>query len=118
MRITDIRNSLEERQFKVWMPQTEPLPGSTEEIAKWFLAAQRLEGPDIMTLWIYVEGRHYETVEETTLGGGQINTTRRPTGDLQVFIRGTLARDCKELTHEMNALHRTLRERYARVRAR
>jgi hypothetical protein len=119
MRITDIKSSLEERKFKVWPPGVKPLPGSTGGTVKWFLVARRQEGPDTMDLWIYVEGRHFETVEETTApGGGKINTTRRQTGDLQVFIRGTLARDSKELTHEMNALQRTLRERYGRVRQR
>jgi hypothetical protein len=118
MRITDIRNSLDERGFKVWPPNAGPL-SRTESTVSWFLVARRQEGPDIMDLWIYVEGRHFETVEETTaLGGGKINTTRRPTGDLQVFIRGTLARDSTELTQEMNALQRTLRERYGRVRQR
>jgi len=119
MRITDIRSSLDEQGFTVWPPAATPLPGSTSAVVRWFLAAERQEGPDTMKLWIFVEGRHFETVEETVaVGGGKTNTTRRQSGDLHVFIRGTLARDSKELTHEMNALQQKLRERYGRVRAR
>ncbi|HEY1915540.1 MAG TPA: hypothetical protein VGH27_08190 [Streptosporangiaceae bacterium] len=117
-RITDIRNSLEERGFDVSPSSSQPLPGSSEETVRWFLMAQRQEGPYTMKMWIAVEGRNFITTEETTRGGGQTHTTQRQTGDLQIFIRGTLPRDSRALTNEMNTLHQTLRERYSRVRQR
>jgi hypothetical protein len=117
-RITEIRNSLEEKGFVVSPSSSQPLPGSNAETVRWFLKAERQEGPYTMELWIVVEGRHFITMEETTRGAGQTHTTERQTGDLQVYIRGALPRDSKALTHEMNALQRKLRERYGRVRQR
>ncbi|SRR6266496_383513 len=122
MRITDIVTALKDRGFeepKVLPPDHEQLRTNVPDTANWFLMARRQEGPDTMELWIFVEGRRFETERETTVhGGGVTHKTKLQSGELRVFIRGTLARDSKELTHEMNTLQRMLRERYGRVRQR
>lgn len=126
MRITDIRTALRDRGFetsKVWPPdksgQAPQHYDDGSNVSTWLLVAHRREGPDDMVLWIFVEGRRFDTERETVMhGGGITHKTKLESGELRVFIRGTLARDSKELTREMNALQRTLRERYDRVRQR
>jgi hypothetical protein len=122
MRITDIITALKDSGFdvnKIWPETPGPMYDSTSKTVNWLLVAQRQEGPDKMVLWIFVEGRHFETERETVMqGGGVTHKTKLQSGELRVFIRGTLPRDSRELTHEMNALQRTLRERYDRVRQR
>ena len=72
-----------------------------------------------MVLWVFAAGQHFETERETVMqGGGVTHKTKMQSGELRIFVRGSLRRDSRELTHEMNALQRTLRERYDRVRQR
>ena len=71
-----------------------------------------------MDLWIFVEGRRFDTEREIAMAGGITHKTKLESGELRHFIRGTLARDSTELTREMNELQRSLRERYYRVRQR
>ncbi len=122
MRITDIVNALKDRGFedpKIWPTDSALSHGNAPGSITWFLTARRQEGPDNMYLWIFVEGRRFDTERETTvLGGGVTHKTTLQSGELRVFVRGQLARDSKELMHEMNALQLALRERYERVRQR
>jgi hypothetical protein len=124
MRITDIVTTLKDQGFEVLrvLPDEQQAPLGHAQAAgtvNWLLAAQRQEGPESMDMWIFVEGRHYETERETTaFGGGVVHKTKLNSGELRIFIRGTLARDSWKLTHEMNALQQTLRDRYERVRQR
>jgi len=122
MRITDIITALHDAGFRV--DKVLPARQGHGRDAKtrplyWFLAARRREGPDDMDLWVFVEGKRYTTERETTMhGGGVTHKTELDSGELKIFMRGTLARDHKELTREMNALQQTLRELYDRVRQR
>jgi len=124
MRITDIVTTLKDQGFEVLriLPdEHQALLGHAQAAgtAGWLLVAQRQEGPESMDMWIFVEGRHYETERETTaFGGGVVHKTKLNSGELRIFIRGTLTRDSWKLTHEMNALQQTLRDRYERVRQR
>lgn len=110
-RITDIVTALQDRGFVV-EPQT--LSDRPER----FLVARRREGPDYMFMWLLIERRGYQTKRENKVPGGHTYKSVFESGELRVFIRGTLPRDSCELTHEMNALQQTLRERFDRVRAR
>ncbi len=119
MRITDIMTALSDAGFKVskvWPERQGPETDAQTGSLYWFLAARRREGPDDMDLWIFVEGKRYTTKRETVMhGGGVTHTTELPSGELKVFMRGTLAGDHKELAREMNALQQALRETYTRV---
>jgi hypothetical protein len=122
MRITDIKTALDDRGFtveKVWPDHDGADYNSSTGTVTWLYRAYRKVGPDDMVLWILATGRHYETERERVMqGGGVTHKTKLQTGELRVFIRGSLRRDSRELTHTMNQLQRTLRERYERVRQR
>jgi hypothetical protein len=111
-RITDIMTALEDRGFTV---RNLPLPGDGNDQ---FLTARRREGPDDMDMLLLIQPRHYQTERENRVPGGHTYKSTFDSGELKIFMRGELPRDSSELTHEMNALQRALRERFDRVRAR
>ncbi len=111
-RITDIKTALEDRGFEV---SDQALPGDGKDR---FLAAWRREGPDDMNIWLLIQPRYYKTERVNRVPGGHTYKSTFESGELKVFMRGALPRDSRDLTHEMNALQRALRERFDRVRAR
>ena len=121
-RVTDIMTALRDRGFDVRQAWPEgPGPFYDENLAtlSWLLVAHRQQGPDDMVLWILVEGRNFGTERRTVIPDGEVrHLTSLPSGELKVFIRGTLARDSNELTREINALQDRLREQFSRVRQR
>jgi hypothetical protein len=124
MRITDIKTALRDRGFSepVTIREFEfegPDGPETGQLKpdNWFLVARRPEGPNVMDLWLFVEGNRFDTERERTLPGHKYKSTFE-SGELRVFIRGCLPRDSHALTREMNALQQALRERYERVRQR
>lgn len=120
MRIADIITAFRDRGFEIsqiWS-KDELERVNSSDIARWLLVAERQRGPDKMSLWIFVDGKHLRTRRETMVSGGVIHRTILNSGEIKVFIRGTLARESKELIREMNILQETLRERYDRVRQR
>jgi hypothetical protein len=121
MRIADIRTALRDQGFEEFEPwkveQGSQSRSSGVSTVNWLLAAYRREGPHRMFLWISVEGRRFDTErEQTALGGGRKHTRTMESGDLSIFIWGTLPGDHVKLNRQMNALQATLRERYERVR--
>jgi hypothetical protein len=131
MRIADIVTALKDRGFE--LVTDEPIvrsetaarndravrngPAADTHVER-FLRARKSEGPDIMELWLVVEGRRYQTERQNQVPGGHTYKSTFESGELKVYMRGTLPRDSRELTHEMNALQRALRERFDRQRAR
>jgi hypothetical protein len=122
MRIIDIKTALEDRGFevrKVWSDRDIPQHSSAEGGASWLQVAHRKVGPDDMVLWVFTEGTQLTTQRETVIQGGVTHKTSLPSGALRVLVIGSLPGDREgRLTHEMNVLHETLRERYGRVRQR
>ena len=120
--MTDIRAALEDRGFDVryaWRGSSEAPNDAQLAVTSWLLVAHRQHGPDDMLLWILVEGSTFMTERRTEIPGGEIeHLTDLPSGELRLFIRGTLARDSSELTRELNALQSRLREQFSRVRQR
>src|SRR6266536_979437 len=104
--------ALEDRGFEV---SDQALPGDGKDR---FLAAWRREGPDDMNIWLLIQPRYYETERVNRVPGGHTYKSTFESGELKVFMRGALPRDSRDLTHEMYALQRALRERFDRVRAR
>lgn len=115
MRVADVRTTLESRGFEVLNQQLldSARPGSPA--LRHFLIATRSEGPDVMELWIYLEGRHQDTERQRQRGGDRF-TTKVNSGELKMFIRGSLPGDSRELIKEMNNLQGVLRDRFARLR--
>lgn len=111
-RIADIENALRTRGFTVGFRRVSD-DGTKRQ---WAGTAERAEGPEKMTLTLYVEGTRHET-ERQIRRGGQTFTTTFPSGELRLFMHGALPRTSGAITREMNALHAVIRDRFARTRA-
>jgi len=116
-RIADVETALESRGFDVvkLSLEGESAPAGGTGL-KHFLFADRAEGPDTMQLWIYIEGRNYTTERESQRAGGTKYTTKLDSGELKIYVRGSLPGDSRELVLEMNTLQKVLREQFARIR--
>ena len=111
MRVTDIRNVLKKLGFsevkEVWKDT------SNRDAPEWFLRAQRRRGPDQMDLWIYVEGTRQSLEREQIMGDSRVKTTgSRDSGQIRLHMLGRLPRYHQEMTREMNALQKALRDLY------
>lgn len=111
MRVTDIRNVLKSLGFseinEVWKNTSDP------DAPQWFLRAERRQGPDQMDLWIYVEGTRHFLEREQIMGDSRVKTTgSRASGQIRLHMLGRLPREHQEMTREMNALQKALRDRY------
>lgn len=114
MRIADVRTALENRGFDVVdLPLQGGGPGAPA--LRHFLLATRSEGPDPLELWIYLEGRHQDTERQSRRGEHRY-TTKLSSGELKMFVRGSLPGSSHELVLEMNSLQQVLRDRFARLR--
>lgn len=111
MRIADIVTALKDRGFDI--DDRRRLPASDTELRS-FLEASRREGADRMRLQLRIEGRSYET-QRRSQGAGHTYTRTLHSGELSVLIRGELVGDSAKVTHEMNALHLALRDRFDHV---
>jgi hypothetical protein len=121
MRITDIRTGLRDlgfEEFGYWrVGQHDRGRRDGQGTVSWLLAAYRSEGPHRMVLWISAEGRSFETkLKQSPPGGGREVKSTKDSGDLSIFIWGTMPGDHHKLSRQMNALQTMLRERYDRVR--
>ncbi|MBD0695804.1 hypothetical protein [Streptomyces sp. CBMA123] len=115
-RITDIQAALETRGYDVFHCHLGGDGSAGGSALRSFVLACRTEGPDQMALWIYVEGRHLTTERQSQVDGGTTYTTQLKSGDLRLYVRGTLAGHRRELVLEMNALQKALRDQFARIR--
>jgi hypothetical protein len=116
MRLADIRAALRDRGFRI-EPTREP-PGAGADELNYFLWASHPRGPDVMQLWLFVEGKRYSTQRQTQLPGGLMFTSTFESGELKIHMGGILPGDSRGVTHEMNALQVALRDRFERLRAR
>jgi hypothetical protein len=121
-RVTDIEAALQDRGFHVrraWAGRSGAPNEAELASTSWLLVAHRQHGPDDMVLWILAEGSTFMTERRTEIPGGEVeHLTDLPSGELRLFIRGTLPQDSSELTREINALQSRLREQFSRVRQR
>lgn len=108
MRITDIVTSLRNSKFSV----DPPLAAQPDPAPTWLLLAQRSQGPDHLGLLIAVEGKRATLDREQLMAASVKISGSKETGQLKVSVLGTLPRDHKELTREMNALQQALRDRF------
>ena len=112
MRVNDIRNILKSLGFSdIEDKKTES--DDSDDAPEWFLRAKRRRGPDHMDLWVYVEGTRHVLEREQIMGDSRVKTKGgKATGQIRLHMLGRLPRDHKEMTREMNALHKALRDRY------
>jgi|HubBroStandDraft_4_1064222.scaffolds.fasta_scaffold14708_4 hypothetical protein len=85
---------------------------------KRWLSAERPEGPDLLQLVLYVEGKQHKSRRQRTVPGGMTYLTQLDSGELRIYAYGWLARNSRPVVQEMNALRIALRERFDRLPAR
>lgn len=112
MRIVDIETTLADRGFRIGADDSRRLSDSP---LKHFILARRPEGPDTVMLWLFIEGKRYETERQTQVPGGRTYTSIVESGELKMYIRGEFPGDSPVLIQEMNALQLALRDRFLRA---
>ena len=114
-RVDDIKKALADLGFRIVDDRS--LKQGHEDFSH-FLLAERQEGPDSINLWIFVEGKRYQTRRQSGESSDQIYTTTFESGDMKIYIRGEKPGDVKSLLEKMNALQAMLRDRFAHLKAR
>ena len=110
MRIDDIMMALRNRGFGV------VLPHGTNPESCWIMA-DRVHGPDRLRLALYVKGERYKARRERSIQGGMTYRTSVDSGDLRIYVYGSLRAESKPVVREINALRQALRERFDRLPA-
>lgn len=110
MRIDDIVMALRNRGFKVVVPS-----GANPENCR--ISAERSHGPDQLQLTLYVKGDRYKARRERSVPGGMTYRTSVDSGELRIFVYGSLRAESRPVVREINALRRALRERFDRLPA-
>ncbi len=110
MRIDDIVMALRNRGFRVVMPH-----GVNPESCR--IVADRVHGPDQLRLTVYVRGERYKARRERSVPGGMTYRTSVDSGELRIYVYGSLRAESKPVVREINALRQALRERFDRLPA-
>lgn len=110
MRITDLVTVLRNAGFEVESPLRPP--PQDPQAPTWLLYAKRSHGPDDLFLLFAVEGKRYMMDREQLMSPDTKLKGRTESGQLKVSVLGTLLRDHKVLTREVNTLQEELRERF------
>ncbi len=111
MRIVDIVTALRNRGFKV-----DELHNVDPENC--WIRAQLVHGPDRLRLDIFVTGEQHKTKRKRSVQGGMTYRTAVDSGELRIYVYGSLRADSTPVVREINALRRALRERFDRLPAR
>ena len=109
MRIDDIKMALRNRGFR-----SVSLEGDPENCC---IIADRVHGPDQLRLTLYIKGERYKARRERSVPGGMTYRTSVDSGDLRIYVYGSLRAESKPVVREINALRRALRERFDRLPA-
>jgi hypothetical protein len=110
MRIDDIVMTLRNRGFGVVVHD-----GAIPENCS--IVAERVHGPDRLRLNVYIRGERYKARRERSVPGGMTYRTAVDSGELRIYVYGSLRAESKPVVHEINALRRGLRERFDRLPA-
>jgi hypothetical protein len=114
MRLADIQGALRDRGFRI--ESSGRLSAAESNELSYFLVASHPKGPDVMRLWLLVEGKQSSTQRETQIPGGLTYTSTFESGELKIHMGGALPADSEGVTHEMNELQVALRDRFERLR--
>lgn len=110
MRIDDIVMALRNRGFEVMASH----PVNPERC---LILAHRTHGPDQLRLAVHVRGSRYKAWRERSVPGGTTYRTSVDSGELRLYVYGSLRAESKPVVREINALRRALRERFDRLPA-
>jgi hypothetical protein len=110
LRLDDIVMALRNRGFKVD-------PVRDRDPANCCIEAQRVQGPDQLRLQVYVRGERHKARRERNVDGVMTYRSAVDSGDLRLYVYGSLRGDSKPVVQEINALRRALRERFDRLPA-
>jgi hypothetical protein len=110
LRLDDIAMALRNRGFTV---------SSVRKLdpADCCIEAQRVQGPDLLRLQVYVRGERHKARRERSVDGVMTYRTSVDSGDLRLYVYGSLRGESKPVVQEINALRRALRERFDRLPA-
>jgi hypothetical protein len=81
------------------------------------IEAERVQGPDLLRLQVYVRGERHKARRERSVDGVMTYRTAVDSGDLRLYVYGSLRGESKPVVQEINALRRALRERFDRLPA-
>lgn len=110
LRLDDIAMTLRNRGFTV--PSVRDL-----DPADCCITAHRVQGPDLLRLQVYVRGERHKVRRERSIDGVMTYRTAVDSGDLRLYVYGSLRGESKPVVQEINALRRALRERFDRLPA-
>ena len=110
LRLDDIAMALRNRGFTV--PSVRDL-----DPADCCIEAHRMQGPDLLRLHVYVRGERHKARRERSVDGVMTYRTAVDSGDLRLYVYGSLRGKSKPVVQEINALRRALRERFDRLPA-
>jgi hypothetical protein len=110
LRLDDIAMALRNRGFTV-PSMRNPDP------AECCIKAHRVQGPDLLRLQVYVRGERHKARRERSVDGVVTYRSAVDSGDLRLYVYGSLRGESKPVVQEINALRRALRERFDRLPA-
>ena len=110
LRLDDIAMALRNRGFTVpSVRDQDPVDCCIE--------AHRMQGPYLLRLQVHVRGDLHRAKRERSVDGVMTYRTAVRSGDLRLYVYGSLRGDSKPVVQEINALRRALRERFDRLPA-
>jgi len=114
LRVADILAVLADQRFvtKDWELASGQEKG---QMARHVIIATREDGPDVIELFIVVEGQRQNTRREIRSPDSS-HRTKFISGDLWLYVYGEAPRDARTVVHEINKLQRSLRERFRQLR--
>ena len=110
LRLDDIAMALRNRGFTV--PSVRDL-----DPENCCIEAHRVQGPDPLYLQVYVKGERHRARRERSVDGVMTYRSAVASGDLRLYVYGSLRGESKPVVQEINALRRALRERFDRLPA-
>jgi hypothetical protein len=114
-RLADVRAALIDQRFDIGCDAA--IEQDNKKRLQHLFIATRRDGPDMMQLWIYAEGRRHPTQREARHPGGHRYRSKFQSGTLEIHIRGLVRADARGVTREINGLHLSLRSRFRRMKA-
>jgi hypothetical protein len=111
MRIGDIMIALRNRGFEAGVSSRTLNPESC------LIMAHRVHGPDLLRLALYVKGERFTARRDRRVPGGMTYRTSVDSGELRLYVYGSLRAESGPVVREINALRRALRERFDRLPA-
>lgn len=116
MRVTDVVTALTDQRFEIIVDKSLRLDKKNKQL-RHVILAKRTDGPDMMLLYVVIEGNKHATERQARHSGGHRYTSKFPSGELRLFVRGQVPRNASRLVNEINELQLALRDRFRRLKA-